>query len=171
MPADIGTASSRTQRHWLPRFALSQELVLALAILVLMVVVGVINPRFVAERNLQSIFLGNAYIAVAAIGMSMVIISGNIDISVGSLIGVLAGANPAVFHSPDGSGYRFVADWLILLDAQNPQTTARVTGVFESFRRYDPDRQALMRTELERMAAVEALSKNTREIVERILGG
>jgi len=28
-----------------------------------------------------------------------------------------------------------------------------------------------MRAELERMAAVEALSKNTREIVERILGG
>ena len=51
---------------------------------------GSINPRFIAERNLQSIFLGNAYIAVAAIGMSMVIISGNIDISVGSLIGVLA---------------------------------------------------------------------------------
>ena len=63
---------------------------LAFAIIALMVVVGVINPRFVAERNLQSIFLGNAYIAVAAIGMSMVIISGNIDISVGSLIGVLA---------------------------------------------------------------------------------
>ena len=35
-------------------------------------------------------FSGNAYIAVAAIGMSMVIISGNIDVSVGSLIGVLA---------------------------------------------------------------------------------
>ena len=38
----------------------------------------------------QTIFLGNAYVAVAAIGMSMVIISGNIDVSVGSLIGVLA---------------------------------------------------------------------------------
>lgn len=90
MAVEATTSLPRTQRHWLPRFALSQELVLALAILVLMVVVGVINPRFVAERNLQSIFLGNAYIAVAAIGMSMVIISGNIDISVGSLIGVLA---------------------------------------------------------------------------------
>ncbi|MCA9836100.1 MAG: ABC transporter permease, partial [Trueperaceae bacterium] len=33
---------------------------------------------------------GNAYIAVAAIGMAMVIITGNIDISVGSLIGLLA---------------------------------------------------------------------------------
>ena len=29
-----------------------------------------INPRYVAERNLQSLFLANAYIAVAAIGMS-----------------------------------------------------------------------------------------------------
>ena len=68
----------------------SQEAVLLLVIVVLFAVVGTINPRFLAERNLQSIFLGNAYIAVAAIGMSMVIVSGNIDISVGSLIGVLA---------------------------------------------------------------------------------
>lgn len=76
-------------RGWL-RLIGSQEGVLLLAIVTLFVVVGTVNPRFVAERNLQSILLGNAYIAVAAIGMSMVIISGNIDISVGSLIGVLA---------------------------------------------------------------------------------
>src|SRR5581483_11691496 len=63
---------------------------LVLAIVALFVVVGAVNPRFLAARNLQSILLGNAYVAVAAIGMSMVIISGHIDISVGSLIGVLA---------------------------------------------------------------------------------
>lgn len=68
----------------------SQEGVLLLAIAALLVVVGAINPRFVAGRNLETILLGNAYIAVAALGMSMVIISGHIDISVGSLIGVLA---------------------------------------------------------------------------------
>jgi ribose/xylose/arabinose/galactoside ABC-type transport system permease subunit len=79
-----------TPRRWLPRVALSQEIVLLLALVALFVIVGAYNPRFIAERNLYSIFLGNAYIAVAAIGMSMVIISGNIDISVGSLIGVLA---------------------------------------------------------------------------------
>ena len=77
-------------RGGLRRIFGSQEMILLLSIVALLVVVGAINPRFVAERNLQSIFLGNAYIAVAAIGMSMVIISGNIDISVGSLIGVLA---------------------------------------------------------------------------------
>lgn len=70
--------------------AVSQEWLLALAVVALLVVVGLINPRFVATRNLQTILLGNAYIAIAAIGMSMVIISGNIDISVGALIGVLA---------------------------------------------------------------------------------
>ncbi len=74
---------------------------LLFALIGLFVVVGMINPRFVDWqqiqsgnwsdlRNLNSIFLGNAYVAVAAIGMSMIIISGNIDISVGSLIGVLA---------------------------------------------------------------------------------
>lgn len=87
---EAASAPTSRSRFRLPRFALSQELVLVLVLAVLFVAVGAVNPRFLAERNLQSIFLGNAYIAVAAIGMSMVIISGNIDISVGSLIGVLA---------------------------------------------------------------------------------
>ena len=59
-------------------------------LIVLFAGVGSYNSRFLAENNLTSIFAGNAYIAVAAIGMSLVIISGNIDVSVGSLIGVLA---------------------------------------------------------------------------------
>jgi ribose/xylose/arabinose/galactoside ABC-type transport system permease subunit len=68
---------------------LTQEAILALTLVALIVFVGMSNPRFLAERNMADVFQGNAYIAVAAIGMSMVIISGNIDISVGSTIGVL----------------------------------------------------------------------------------
>jgi ribose/xylose/arabinose/galactoside ABC-type transport system permease subunit len=86
----------------------SQEMVLLLSIVALLVVVGAINPRYIAERNLQSMFLGNAYIAVAAIGMSMVIISGNIDISVGSLIGVLATLSGTLAVS----GYPIIVCWL-----------------------------------------------------------
>jgi ribose/xylose/arabinose/galactoside ABC-type transport system permease subunit len=70
--------------------AYGQELVVLLAIVALFVVVGAVNPRFLGESNLISIFSGNAYIAVAAIGMSIVIITGHIDVSVGSLIGALA---------------------------------------------------------------------------------
>lgn len=68
----------------------NQETVLLLGLVALVVIVGVINPRYLAERNLLDVLQGNAYIAVAAIGMSMVIITGNIDISVGSLIALLA---------------------------------------------------------------------------------
>lgn len=66
------------------------EILVALAILVLLIGVGLYNPRFLSARNLTSIFSGNAYIAVAAIGMTMVIIIREIDLSVGALIGVLA---------------------------------------------------------------------------------
>lgn len=86
----------------------SQEMVLFLSLIVLFAVVGSVNPRYLAERNLYSIFLGNAYIAVAAIGMSMVIISGNIDISVGSLIGVLA----TLSGSLAVEGYPIIISWL-----------------------------------------------------------
>ena len=70
--------------------AYGQEIVVLAAIVALFIVVGLVNPRFLSDNNLTSIFSGNAYIAVAAIGMALVIISGHIDVSVGSLIGVLA---------------------------------------------------------------------------------
>lgn len=66
------------------------EILVALAIAVLLVGVGLYNPRFISSRNLTSIFSGNAYIAIAAIGMTMVIVIREIDLSVGALIGVLA---------------------------------------------------------------------------------
>jgi rhamnose transport system permease protein len=87
----------------------SQEAVLLGVIVLLFIVVGGINPRFLAERNLESVLLGNAYVAVAAIGMSMVIVSGNIDISVGSLIGVLA----TVSGSLAVAGAPIIVSWLV----------------------------------------------------------
>ncbi len=103
--AIAGAASARGGS--LRRFA-SQEALLAVAVIGLAVVVGFINPRFLATRNLADLLLGNAYIAVAAVGMSMVIISGNIDISVGALIGVLA----TISGSLAVAGAPIVVAWL-----------------------------------------------------------
>jgi ribose/xylose/arabinose/galactoside ABC-type transport system permease subunit len=85
-------ALPRRRPHYLARLfeAYGQEIVVLAALAVLFIIVGLYNPRFLSNTNLTSIFSGNAYIAVAAIGMAMVIISGHIDVSVGSLIGVLA---------------------------------------------------------------------------------
>ena len=87
-----------------------------------------------------------------------------------SLIAGFAMMNPAGFHRKDGRGYAFFADWLIKLDPVNPQTTARMCGGFETWRRYDATRQGLMRKQLARIAALPNLSKDTSEITVKILG-
>ncbi|MFO1208405.1 MAG: ABC transporter permease [Amaricoccus sp.] len=89
---DAAAPEFRAHRSALARFLSSygQEVVIAFALVALFVVVSAVNPRFMAANNLNTIISGNAYIAVAAIGMSMIIITGNIDVSVGALIGVLA---------------------------------------------------------------------------------
>lgn len=85
-----------------------QEVVVLSAIVALFIVVTLVNPRFIGTNNLITIFSGNAYIAVAAIGMAMVIITGNIDVSVGALIGVLA----TVSGTLAVSGYPIWFAWL-----------------------------------------------------------
>ncbi|WP_061934432.1 ABC transporter permease [Aureimonas sp. AU22] len=86
-----------------------QEILLVVAIVALFLIVGTLNPRFISQNNLTSIFVGNAYIAVAAIGMSMVIISGHIDVSVGALIGVLATVSGILVTN----GYPVWLSWLL----------------------------------------------------------
>ncbi|MFC0202092.1 aminopeptidase N [Paracoccus rhizosphaerae] len=85
-----------------------------------------------------------------------------------ALLGGLA-ANHAGFHSVDGSGYAFTADWLIRMDAVNPQIAARMSTAFETWPRYDEMRRAHARAALERIASVKGLSRNTREMVSRMI--
>ncbi|MES2548229.1 MAG: aminopeptidase N C-terminal domain-containing protein, partial [Pseudomonadota bacterium] len=85
-----------------------------------------------------------------------------------TIIGALA-ANHAAFHHRSGSGYQFVADWLLKLDPLNPQTSARVSTAFETWPRYDAVRRKRARKDLERMLAVPNLSGDLREMVERML--
>ena len=81
----------------------NQEMILLVCLVALIAYVGYDNARFLATRNMVNVFSGNAYIAVAAIGMTMVIISGNIDISVGSLIVVLSilSGHLSIYDYPD----------------------------------------------------------------------
>ncbi|MEM7490692.1 MAG: aminopeptidase N [Pseudomonadota bacterium] len=86
-----------------------------------------------------------------------------------AVLGGLTAGNPAGFHHASGRGYGFVADRLIEMDRTNPVTAARMSSAFETWRRYDADRQALMREALKRMAA-EATSRDVQEMVARMLG-
>ena len=87
-----------------------------------------------------------------------------------AVVQTFAAANPARFHDPSGAGYRFLADQILAVDAFNPSTAARMVENLGGWRRYRPDLAALMRAELERIAAHTGLSKNAYEQASRALG-
>ncbi|WP_300516969.1 aminopeptidase N [Aliiroseovarius sp.] len=86
-----------------------------------------------------------------------------------ALFGALT-MNPAGFHTVSGKGYELFADWLIRLDPVNPQIAARMTTGFETWRRYDADRRAMIRGALERILGTKGISSDTAEMVARMLG-
>jgi aminopeptidase N len=86
-----------------------------------------------------------------------------------ALIGAFASANPLRFHDRGGAGYGFLADQVIALDALNPNLAARLVQPLGTWRRQDTARQALMQRELERVLAVEGLSKGTYEMASKSL--
>jgi len=71
-----------------------RELSVATAILALATVLALVAPGYFARDNLRDLFLANVPVLIAALGVSFVVLSGQIDISVGSVFaicGVMAG--------------------------------------------------------------------------------
>jgi aminopeptidase N len=86
-----------------------------------------------------------------------------------SVIGAFCNSNAVGFHAGNGEGYRFLADYVILLNRSNPQIASRQLTPLTRWRKYDPARQALMKAELRRVMAEENLSKDVYEIVSKSL--
>jgi rhamnose transport system permease protein len=79
--------------HNLSRY--KRELSAALAFAALLVAVGIIAPAFFSAANLRDLAMNNAPVFIIAVGMTLVILAGQIDISVGSqfaVCGIIAGA-------------------------------------------------------------------------------
>lgn len=84
-----------------------------------------------------------------------------------SLIGAFCAGNITQFHAEDGSGYAFLADQVIALDAYNPQVAARMVGIFNDFQQFNTETQAKMLIEMNRIHRTENLSPNVFEIIDR----
>jgi rhamnose transport system permease protein len=71
-----------------------REVSVAIVIVLLAAVLAAVAPGYFARENLSDLFLGNMPVLIVAIGTTLVILTGNIDISVGSVFaicGVVAG--------------------------------------------------------------------------------
>jgi aminopeptidase N len=86
-----------------------------------------------------------------------------------ALIGAFSLSNPVNFHAPDGSGYRFLTDHAIRLNTLNPQIAARMLTAMTTWRRYDDNRQQLMRQQFQRVVATPDVSKDVYEVAVKSL--
>jgi aminopeptidase N len=86
-----------------------------------------------------------------------------------SLAMSFATRNLRAFHAKDGSGYRFLAGLAGEVDPLNPALSSRLLGPFESWRRFDAERQAHATGALRALLARPELSKNAQDIISRTL--
>jgi ribose transport system permease protein len=70
------------------RLASRQEFWITLAVLAMGLIVSMITPHFATYTNLSNVLQNFCYIGILAIGMTPILISGGIDISVGAIMGL-----------------------------------------------------------------------------------
>lgn len=86
-----------------------------------------------------------------------------------ALIGSFAMFNTVGFHAEDGSGYRYVADFIMELDRVNAQVAARLVTPLTQWQKYNTVRQRSMCAQLERILVTPDLSKDVYEKVSKSL--
>ncbi|OYW13160.1 MAG: hypothetical protein B7X02_02725, partial [Rhodospirillales bacterium 12-54-5] len=84
-----------------------------------------------------------------------------------SLLVAFGRLNQVQFHAIDGEAYAFFADLVMDIDTRNPSVASRVVSLFNQWKRFDPKRQQLMKTQLERILKKEGISSGVFEIVTK----
>jgi rhamnose transport system permease protein len=67
-----------------------RELGLLIVLLLIVLTVGVQAPRFLSIDNFEQILLSVAILAIVAVGETLVVLTRNVDLSVGSIVGLTA---------------------------------------------------------------------------------
>ena len=80
------------------------------------------------------------------------------------------GANHRHFHAADGSGYRFLAGQIGVLDPINPQVASRLARSFDRWRRFDAVHQQHASAALESLRQQPGLSSDVFEVIDKALG-
>lgn len=84
------TGSRSQSRQLLQTLVRFRELSIIIFIVLLIVIVGINTPAFVTAGNFRNILLNISILTIVALGQTMVIITRGIDLSVSSMIGLVA---------------------------------------------------------------------------------
>jgi rhamnose transport system permease protein len=80
-----------------------RELSLLIVLLLIILVVGVQAPLFLSFGNFEQILLSIAILAIVAVGETLVVLTRNVDLSVGSMVGVTAFVTAYFFKQVPGT--------------------------------------------------------------------
>jgi rhamnose transport system permease protein len=86
-PPVAGTPAGKRRANGLLK---TRELGIVLALVLLVAYTTIDNPRFLSEQSIRDNLLNTAILAVMAAGQAVVVITRNIDLSVGSVLGLSA---------------------------------------------------------------------------------
>jgi len=88
--AALATPATSPARRIVGGLVKTRELGIILALVALVVYTAASNPRFLSGQSIRDILLNTAILAVMAAGQAVVVITRNIDLSVGSVLGLSA---------------------------------------------------------------------------------
>jgi rhamnose transport system permease protein len=100
---DSTVAERRSSSHAFAEFlARFRELGIVLALVIVVGAATLDNHLFLSAANVQQILAGSAIIALLSIGETIVIITRNVDLSIGSILGISAYATGTLYvHHPN----------------------------------------------------------------------
>jgi rhamnose transport system permease protein len=100
--ARVGALDGRGRSHAVAEFIFRfRELGIVLALAIVVGATAIDNHRFVSASSLQELLAGASIIALLAIGETIVIVTRNVDLSIGSILGISAYAVGIMFaHHP-----------------------------------------------------------------------
>lgn len=76
----------------------SREIPVASALVGLVAITALINPLFLSAQGVKDLLLNATIIVILAVGQALVIITRNVDLSIGSILGLVAFGTGTLFH-------------------------------------------------------------------------
>ena len=99
MTSSLSTSIAQKQQTWLSGLLGSQTFWVFIAVIVASVALSFATDSFATSKNLYNITRNVTFVAIIALGMTLVIITGGIDLSVGSVLCLCSMVLAVVMHA------------------------------------------------------------------------
>lgn len=102
MSTTISASDTNRLARALGGFFRAREIPVAGALVALVLVTSIINPRFLSPQSVKDLMLNATIVIILAVGQALVIITRNVDLSVGSILGLVAFGTGSLFNAFPG---------------------------------------------------------------------